>query len=127
MTSEPSQRMLRVGEEVRRTLAAAFSRGEIPLPTRELITITQVRMSPDLKNARVYVSVVGGARSPALLTQLRALAPHCRKLLAQSMFLRAVPALKFLYDETLDRAYTVERLLRDPKVLEDLKKPNTPE
>lgn len=127
MATEPSQRMLRVGEEVRRILAEAFARGEIPLQTPELITVTQVRMSPDLKNAHVYISVVQGKKTPVLLAQLRDMAPFCRKLLAQSMFLRVVPVLKFLYDETLETAYTVERLLRNPKVLEDLKKPNTPE
>ena len=118
----PSQRQLRVGEEIRHLLAAIFGRDEIRDP--ELagvpITVTEVRVGPDLKRATAFVTRLGRSDAEALLPALRRAAPFLRGQLAKSLRLRVAPDLSFQADTSIDYAMQVDRLLRQPEVARDL-------
>ncbi len=118
----PSQRQLRVGEEVRHILANVLERGEIRDPdvAGKVITVTEVSISPDLRNAAVYVVEMGGGDVKALLTGLKRVASYFRHELSQKMNLRIVPALHFHPDTSFDRASRIETLLALPEVRRDL-------
>ncbi len=119
----PSQRQLRVGEEIRHVLAGIFARGEIRDP--ELagvsITVTEVRVGPDLKRATAFVARLGRSDADALLPALRRAAPFLRSQLARSLRLRVAPDLSFQADTSMDYAMQVDRLLRQPEVARDLR------
>jgi len=120
-----AQRPLRVGEAVRHALAEVFARGD--LHDSELaghsITVTQVSMSPDLKNARAFVMPLGGVDREAILAALNRVAPRLQGEIARRVGLRFTPRLGFKLDETFDKADRVSELLRDPVVAADLAKP----
>jgi ribosome-binding factor A len=121
--SGPSQRQLRVGELIRKELSDAFVKGEVMDPEIEGLTITvpEVRMSPDLRLATVYVMPLGGARREGVV---RALARHARFLrgyLSPRLDLRFMPELRFRLDETFDEAARVDAILRSPEVARDLR------
>src|ERR1700757_1766165 len=88
----PSQRQLRIGEEIRHMLANLLERGDIRDPdvAGKVITVTEVSVSPDLRNAAVYVVEMGGGDITALLTGLKRVAPFFRQQLAKNMALRTV-------------------------------------
>lgn len=121
-THAPSQRQLRVAEEIRHVLAGLFTRGEFRDP--ELagvsITVTEVRISPDLKHATAFVTRLGRSDIDALLPAMRRAAPYLRKEVAHAMRLRGAPEIHFQADVSLDRAMHIDSLLRLPEVRRDL-------
>ena len=120
---EPTQRQLRVGEEIRHLLSAMFSRGDFRDPglIGEHVTVAEVRVSPDLKNATAFVSRLGQTDITPLLPALKRAAPFLRSELARQMRLRVVPQLSFQPDAALEYAMRVDALLKAPQVARDLK------
>ena len=118
----PSQRQLRVGEEIRHLLAEVFLRTEFrdPALARARLTIAEVRTSPDLRHATVFISRLGGADIAPLLPALRRAAPFLRGRIAQQLKLRVTPDLHFLPDTALEEASRINALLRRPDVRRDL-------
>jgi ribosome-binding factor A len=119
----PSQRQLRAGELTRHALVEILREEEINDP--ELagvsVTITEVRMSPDLRNATVFVEPLGGGDQAGVV--VKALNRHHKFLrgrLGQAIDMKFTPALKFLHDETFDEAARMSRLFADPRVAQDL-------
>ena len=111
-----SQRQLRVGEELRHVLSQLFLRGELSDP--ELfgvyITISEVRISPDLANATVYVTQLGGKeRKKSIVDALSRATPFLRHKIAQRIYLRRVPNLSFEYDNSFEHAERISKLLKD--------------
>ena len=118
----PSQRQLRVAEEIRHVLASVFLRREFRDPelADAQITVTEVRISPDLKNATAFVTRLGRSDIGALMPALKRAAPFLRTQIAHEMRLRMAPTLSFQPDTSLDHASRVESLLRSPEVARDL-------
>ena len=118
----PSQRQLRVGELIRRTLADVLARGEVHDPelNRMSITVGEVRTSPDLKVATAYVLPLGGHDAEDALAALRRNAPELRHLVAKAMTLKYAPQLRFVLDETFDRMDDTRRLLSEDRVRRDV-------
>ncbi|HMA48975.1 MAG TPA: 30S ribosome-binding factor RbfA [Magnetospirillaceae bacterium] len=118
----PSQRQLRVGEEIRHILANVLERGDVRDPdvAGKVITVTEVSISPDLRNASVYVVEMGGGDIKSLLTGLKRVASFFRHELSKKMNLRIVPMLHFHPDTSFDRASRIESLLALPEVRRDL-------
>jgi len=124
----PTQRQLRVSEEIRHVLSTLFFRGEFRDPDLidAKITVTEVRISPDLKNATAFVARLGRSDIDALLPALKRAAPYFRVQLAHEMRLRVAPQVSFQPDTTLDYAMHVDSLLRAPEVARDLAAPAPP-
>lgn len=122
----PSQRQLKVGEELRHALAWMLERGEIhdPAVAETLLTVTEVSVSPDLKNATAYVVPLGGgdADMKDVLAGLRRAAPFLRKRMAERVRLRYAPKLSFSADTSFDNAGRIDTLLHRPEVARDLEK-----
>lgn len=120
-----SQRRLRVGEEMRHALAELLERGDMRDPElREArITVTEVDVSPDLKNATAFVVPLGGADAERLLAALRRAAPYFRGRLAHMIDLRHAPEIRFQLDRSFDHAGAIDALLRRPEVARDLDPP----
>jgi ribosome-binding factor A len=118
----PSQRQLRVGEELRHIIANIIERGDIRDPDLQgrAITVTEVRISPDLKNATVFVVPLGGGDTAPILKGLKRARPFLRHEIARSVDLRAVPDLSFEPDVSFDEASKIDALLRSPAVRRDL-------
>ncbi|WP_338664452.1 30S ribosome-binding factor RbfA [Pararoseomonas sp. SCSIO 73927] len=118
----PSQRMLRVAEEVRHALSAVFLRGDVSDPdlADARVTVTEVRASPDLKHMTVFVSRLGTAADPALLRLLKANQPELRKQVARAVRLKFAPELHFQADTALDYAMQIDAVMRRPEVQRDL-------
>jgi ribosome-binding factor A len=118
----PSQRQLRVGEEIRHVLSDLFLRTEFhdTALAREHITVSEVRMSPDLKHALVFATVLGHKDISPLLPALRRVAPFLRAQIAPRLGLRVTPELKFVADEALEEATKINQLLHRPEVERDL-------
>jgi ribosome-binding factor A len=121
-TRPPSQRQLRVGEEVRHALARILERGMLRDPGLEgvTVTVTEVRMSPDLRHAHVFVTPLGGGPETAVLEALNRARPFLRRQVGQSVKLRNVPNMNFAADGSFDEVLRIETLLADPKVARDL-------
>ena len=120
--SGPSQRQLRVGELIRRTLSDVLARADVHDPdlNRHSITVGEVRMSTDLKVATAYVLPLGGRDAEDALAALRRNAPELRHLVAKAMTLKYAPQLKFQQDETFDRMDDTRRLFADERVRRDV-------
>jgi ribosome-binding factor A len=118
----PSQRMLRVGELVRHALAEVLQRGEVMDPVLEthVVTVPEVRMSPDLKLATAYVMPLGGKDTDAVLKALDANRKHLRMLVVKRLDLKSAPDLRFRIDDSFDRGAHIDELLRSPEVARDL-------
>jgi ribosome-binding factor A len=118
----PTQRQLRVGEELRHLLAGILARHELRDPALHdaTITVTEVRISPDLKNATAFVMPLGGTHVPEVLAALERGAGFMRGLIAREIDLRHVPALHFELDTTFDHASRIEALLHRPDVERDI-------
>jgi ribosome-binding factor A len=118
----PSQRQLRVAEEIRHVLAGVFSRGEFRDPdlADAHITVTEVRTSPDLKHATVFVSRLGRTDVNELLPNLTRAGAFLRGQIARQLHLRYAPELHFQPDTTLDEAMKIDTLLHSPEVSRDL-------
>jgi ribosome-binding factor A len=118
----PTQRQLRVGEEIRHLLAGVFTRREFRDPdlAGALVTVTEVRISPDLRHATVFVTRLGRSDVGALLPNLARVAPYLRGIIAKSLRLRVAPELSFQPDTSIDYAQHVSELLHRPDVSRDL-------
>ena len=118
-----SQRQLRVGEELRHLLAALLERGEMRDPDLRgaSITVTAVDVSPDLRNATVFVMPLGGQDEQRLLAAMRRAAPWFRAQVGERAGLRHAPELRFEIDRSFDEADRIGSLLRRPDVARDLK------
>ncbi len=119
----PSQRQLRFGEEVRHALAWIIERGEIRDPRLAglPVTVTEVRVSPDLRNATVFVVPLGGGGDrEALIKALKAVTPFLRHRVAQSVTLKYVPNLIFKVDASFDQASRINDLLKNHAVARGL-------
>ncbi len=125
VSKAPTQRQLRVSEEIRHVLSAIFLRGQFrdPEMADARVTVTEVRISPDLKNATAFVARLGRTDIDALLPALKRVAPWLRTQVAHEMRLRIAPAISFQPDTTLDYAMHVDALLRAPAVARDLAPP----
>ncbi len=119
----PTQRQLRVAEEIRHVLAGVFGRGEIrdPALADVVITVTEVRIGPDLKRATAFVTRLGRSDIADKLPALRRAAPFLRGQVAKALRLRVAPDLSFQADASIDYAMHVDELLRAPEVARDLK------
>lgn len=121
----PSQRQLRVGEEIRHVLAGVFARHEFRDPdlAEADITVTEVRIGPDLKRATAFIARLGRSDVETLIPALKRATPYLRGQIAKAMKLRAVPDLSFQPDTALDYAMEINRLMHEPIVARDLEKP----
>ena len=119
----PSQRQLRVAEEIRHVLAAIFARREFRDPDLAVadITVSEVRIGSDLKHATAFISRLGRTDVAALLPALRRATPWMRQQMGQVLTLRRIPELSFLPDQALDYATKINRLMQQPDVARDLK------
>lgn len=122
----PSQRQLRVGEEIRHALSDIFRRGDCrdAEALGVSITVSEVRISPDLKNATAYVSSLTGAKQAELIEVLNHAAPMLRRQLGNKVVLRSLPKLFFKLDKSFDEANRIHTLLNSPEVKRDLEKPS---
>lgn len=118
----PSQRQLRVAEEVRHALATVFARADFRDPDLAglHVTVTEVRASPDLKHMTAFVSGLGRELPEAQMRALRRVAPWLRTQVAKQVRLRSAPDLHFQQDTALDYAMQIDRALRQPEVARDL-------
>lgn len=118
----PSQRQLRVGELIRRTLSGVLARGEVHDPDLNAMSITvgEVRASPDLKVATVYVMPLGGAGRDEAIDALKRNRGELRRALMREMTLKYAPDLRFVIDETFDRMDDARRLFADERVQRDV-------
>ena len=116
-----SVRLLRIGEQVRHVLAGVLGRGEVRDPVLEthIVSVSEVRVSPDLRIATAFVKALGGD-DDEVLAALRRNAKFLRGEVARSMSTKYTPELKFRLDESYEVAGRIEALLRDPKVARDL-------
>ena len=122
--SAPSQRQLRVGELVRHKLAELLARGDIhdDVLAAHVITVPEVRLSPDLKLATVYVVALGGNDTEAVIEALERNKRFIRGEVARAVNLKFAPDIRFRRDETFEEASRIDALLASPKVREDLDK-----
>jgi ribosome-binding factor A len=120
----PSQRMLRVGELIRHKVSEMLIRGDIhdDVIAAHSITIPEVRISPDLKIATVYVMPLGGKDIKPVIEALTRNKKYIRAEVAHTLNLRYAPDLKFREDETFEEATRIDRLLDSPKVRQDVEK-----
>ena len=121
-----SQRQLRVGELVRHALADMLTRREVHDPVLEghMITVPEVRMTPDLRLATVYVMPLGGRDQNEVVDALERNKKFLRGEIARRVNLKFAPELRFRIDERFDEAERIEKLLRTPVVQRDLEKKN---
>jgi ribosome-binding factor A len=119
---EAGPRPLRVGEALRHALARIFERGALRDPdlAGAVVTVTEVRVSPDLRSAVAYVMPLGGAREAAVMAALGRSAPYLRRMIAREVKLRHAPSLAFALDTSFDHASRIDALLRRPEVERDL-------
>ena len=119
-----SQRQLRVGEEIRHAIAAILMRGDIPWPVGftppQGVTVTEVQVSPDLKNATAYIMPLGGVKLEETVRVLNATIGFFRHAIAQNVRLRYVPKLAFSPDRSFEHAQRIHEILNDPEVAKDL-------
>lgn len=124
MTTQPekSVRTLRVGEQVRHILSEVLQRGDIHDETlaKHLVSVTEVRMSPDLRHATVFVKPLLGKDEAAVLTALRQNTAYLQREVAARVKMKYAARLKFLPDESFDEGDRVAALLRQPAVARDL-------
>ena len=118
----PSQRQLRVGEELRHVISGILARGEIRDPDVQgvVITVTEVRASPDLKYATVFIAPLGGGDVEAILEGLKRSAKYVRGQVARQVCLRNTPQLVFEVDTSFDTGSHIDSLLHRPEVQRDL-------
>ena len=118
----PSQRQLRVAEEIRHALASVFAREEFRDPALHdlRVTVTEVRASPDLKHMTAFVSALGKELSKDQLAALRRVSPFLRREIAKSVRLRYAPDLHFQPDTALDYAMHINDVMQRPEVQRDL-------
>ncbi len=121
--SEPSQRQLRVGEQLRHVMSETLQRGHFTdallLDKSNTLIISEVRMSPDLKHAKAYVTSINGEGMADLLPALNAQARIFQKEIAKSLNLKFTPRIRFAADNSFDEAQHIEKILRDVNILDN--------
>src|SRR3954462_14602600 len=120
-----SVRLLRVGEQVRHVLSEILARGDVHDETlaRHLVSVTEVRMSPDLRHATVFVKPLLGKDEDAVLKALRTNTAYLQREVAARVRMKFAAKLKFLVDESFDEGSHIDKLLKDPHVARDLEQP----
>ena len=120
----PSQRQLRVGELVRHALAEMLSRGDVhdDVLASHVVTVSEVRMSPDLRLATIYIVPLGGKDLAPVLEALERNRKFIRGEVARAVNLKFASEIRFMADETFDEVRRIDEILRSPKVAQDLKK-----
>lgn len=118
----PGTRPLRVGEEIRHALAAVLARGELRDPDLAgvAITVTEVRVSPDLMRATAFVTPLGGGEIDKIVAALHRAAPYLRGQIVKAVKLRRAPEIGFAPDTSFDYASRIDAKLRDPAVRRDI-------
>jgi ribosome-binding factor A len=112
-----TQRQLRVGEMIKQSLGQIFLRDEAKVPAIETknITVTEVRMSPDLKNARAYVIPLGGRDAEKTVNILTEFSSRIRKALSKKVEMKFLPKVSFVSDKSFDYAEKIEKLIKQNK------------
>ena len=121
---QPSERQLRVGEEIRHVMSGVLLRDEIYDEALKgvMIMITEVRVSPDFSWATAFVRTVGKADNDAVVDALNAYKGVFRKQIGKSVRLRITPDVRFVLDDSFDESAKIDALLNDPKVRADIEK-----
>lgn len=117
-----SVRVLRVGEQVRHVLSELLTRGEVhdDVLSSTTVSVTEVRMSPDLRHATVFVKPLLGRQEDVVLKALRTNTAYFQREVAQRVRMKYAARLKWLADDSFDTGSHIDRLLNDPKVAQDL-------
>ncbi|MEO1066838.1 MAG: 30S ribosome-binding factor RbfA [Pseudomonadota bacterium] len=118
----PSQRQLRVGEIIRKALSDLLTRGDVrdPLLESSVISISEVKMSPDLKIATVYIAPLGPQDVSAIVKALAENAKYIRGKIGRAVALKFTPNLRFMADDSFDEFAKIDALLRSPEIARDL-------
>ena len=121
---ERSVRTLRVGDQVRHVLSEILQRGDVHDDTlaKHMVSVTEVRMSPDLRHATAFVKPLLGQDEEAVLKALRTNTAYLQREVAKRTGLKYAAKLKFIADESFDEGTHIDKLLRQPKVAQDLAK-----
>ncbi len=121
-SGEPSIRLLRVGETVRHAIADVLARGDVrdAAIERAPISVTEVRLSPDLRHAKVYVMPLGGDVGGAAVKALNDHAGFIRGEISPRLRMKYMPKLKFIADDSFDEGTKMDKLLANPKVRRDV-------
>jgi ribosome-binding factor A len=122
-------RLLRVGEQVRHTLSDILARGDVHDDTlaKHMVTVTEVRMSPDLRHATIFIKPLLGKDEEAVLKALRTNTAYLQREVAGRVRMRFAAKLKFLADDSFDEGSHIDKLLKDPHVARDLERPEDSE
>ena len=125
----PSLRLLRVGENVRHAISAIMTRGDVQDPDLDgtSVTVSEVRVSPDLRNATVFVMPLGGDDQGSIIKALNRNSAYIRGEMSKVVHMKYMPRLKFKLDDSFDEASHIDALLKDPKVQRDLANEADPE
>lgn len=120
----PSVRVLRVGEQVRHILSEILARGDVhdDVLAKHVVSVTEVRMSPDLRHATAFIKPLLGKDEEAVLKALRTNTAYLQREVASRMKLKYAAKIKFLADDSFDEGSHIDKLLRAPKVAQDLAK-----
>jgi ribosome-binding factor A len=122
----PSQRVLRVGELIRHAAAEILARGDVedPALVKQVVTIPNVKMSPDLKLATLYIMPLGGKDADKTIAALERNKKMLRTEIAHRINLKFAPDLRFILDNSFDASAKIDALLKSPEVARDLHKPD---
>ncbi|RYY47039.1 MAG: 30S ribosome-binding factor RbfA [Sphingomonadales bacterium] len=122
-TENRSVRLLKVGEQTRHVLSEILARGDVhdELLAKHIVSVTEVRMSPDLRHATVFVKPLLGKDEEKVLKALRTNTAYLQREVASRVKMKYAAKLKFLADESFDEGTHIDQLLRAPKVAQDLK------
>lgn len=122
LTTKPSNRPYKIGEAIRHALSEIFLRGEthVPMLDSASITVSEVRVSPDLRNATAYVMPLAGGNKKEVMEKLAECAPQIRHLVARKVELRYMPMIHYRLDQSFEEAQRVSELLNQPAVKRDL-------
>jgi len=125
----PSVRLLRVGEQVRHILSEILQRGDVhdDVLAKHVVSVTEVRMSPDLRHATVFIKPLLGRDEEAVLKALRTNTAYFQREVASRTRLKYAAKIKFLADDSFDEGSHIDKLLRAPKVAQDLVKDDADE
>ena len=125
-SGEPSQRMLRVAELIRHSMAELLARGDVLDPVLEthVVTVPRVRMSPDLKLATIFVMPLGGVDATEVIAALERNKKFLRGEVVRKVNLKFAPDIRFRMDESFENAARIDALLNSPKVRGDLDDPS---
>ncbi len=118
----PSLRLLRVSENVRHAMSTIIARGDVQDPdlVGVSVTVSEVRVSPDLRHAAIYIMPLGGVEQETIIKALNKAAPYLRGQLSKHVRMNYLPKLDFRLDESFDEASSIEKLLAHPKVKRDV-------